>query len=77
MNSNELLYVTVKEATHDDAGKGIARLSIEVMKDLCLVSGDIIEIIGKKKAAAIIWPGFAQDTGSRILRIDVNIRGNV
>jgi transitional endoplasmic reticulum ATPase len=77
MNSNELLYVTVKEATHDDAGKGIARLSIEVMKDLCLVSGDIIEIIGKKKAAAIIWPGFAQDTGSRILRIDGNIRGNV
>jgi len=77
MNSNELLDVTVKEATHDDAGKGIARLSIEVMKDLCLVSGDIIEIIGKKKAAAIIWPGFAQDTGSRVLRIDGNIRGNV
>ncbi len=77
MNNNELLYVTVKEATHDDAGKGIARLSIEVMKDLCLVSGDIIEITGKKKAAAIIWPGFAQDTGSRVLRIDGNIRGNV
>jgi transitional endoplasmic reticulum ATPase len=77
MNDNELLDVTVKEASHDDAGKGIARLSIEVMKDLGLVSGDIIEIMGKKRAAAIIWPGFAQDTGSRILRIDGNIRGNV
>jgi transitional endoplasmic reticulum ATPase len=76
MSDNELVEVTVKEATHDDAGKGIARLSIEVMKDLNLVSGDVIEINGKKKAAAIIWPGFAQDTGYRILRIDGNIRGN-
>jgi transitional endoplasmic reticulum ATPase len=76
MNDKVLLEVTVKEATHDDAGKGIARLSIEVMKDLNLVSGDVIEITGKKKAAAIIWPGFAQDTGYRVLRIDGNIRGN-
>lgn len=76
MNDNGSLEVTVKEASHDDAGKGIARLSIEVMKDLGLVSGDVIEITGKKKAAAIAWPGFAQDTGFRILRIDGNIRGN-
>ncbi|MDD1686903.1 CDC48 family AAA ATPase [Methanoregula sp.] len=68
--------VTVKEAAHDDTGRGIARLSIEVMKKLGLVSGDVIEIQGKKKAAAIVWPGFAQDTGFALLRIDGNIRGN-
>lgn len=72
----ECSEVTVKEASHDDAGRGLARVSIEVMKKLGLVSGDVIEIHGKKKAAAIIWPGFAQDTGSAILRIDGNIRGN-
>jgi transitional endoplasmic reticulum ATPase len=47
------------------------------MKKLGLVSGDVIEIQGKKKAAAIIWPGFQQDTGYGILRIDGNIRGNL
>jgi|WetSurMetagenome_2_1015567.scaffolds.fasta_scaffold00323_5 transitional endoplasmic reticulum ATPase len=72
----EFFEVTVKEAAHDDAGRGIARVSIEVMKKLGLVSGDVIEIQGKRKAAAIVWPGFAQDTGSAILRIDGNIRGN-
>lgn len=76
MTEQEFFEVTVKEAAHDDAGRGIARVSIEVMKKLGLVSGDVIEIQGKKKAAAIVWPGFAQDTGSALLRIDGNIRGN-
>ena len=76
MTEQEFFEVTVKEAAHDDAGRGIARVSIEVMKKLGLVSGDVIEIQGKRKAAAIVWPGFAQDTGSAILRIDGNIRGN-
>jgi len=76
MTDKDYIEVTVKEAAHDDAGRGIARLSIEVMKKLGLVSGDVIEIQGKKKAAAIVWPGFSQDTGYAILRIDGNIRGN-
>ena len=76
MTDIDYAEVTVKEATHDDAGRGIARVSIEVMKKLGLVSGDVIEIQGKKKAAAVVWPGFAQDTGYSILRIDGNIRGN-
>ncbi len=76
MTEKDFAEVTVKEATHDDAGRGIARVSIEVMKKLGLVSGDVIEIQGKKKAAAVVWPGFAQDSGYSILRIDGNIRGN-
>ncbi|MEI8331663.1 MAG: hypothetical protein WCF90_08480 [Methanomicrobiales archaeon] len=54
--TEDFAKVTVKEATHDDAGHGIARMSIEVVKRLGLVSGDIIEILGKKKAAVLIWP---------------------
>jgi transitional endoplasmic reticulum ATPase len=77
MTDKDFAEVTVKEAAHDDAGRGIARVSIEVMKKLGLVSGDVIEIAGKRKAAAIVWPGFAQDTGAAILRVDGNIRGNV
>jgi transitional endoplasmic reticulum ATPase len=76
MTENDYFEVTVKEAAHDDAGRGIARVSIEVMKKLGLVSGDVIEIQGKKKAAAIVWPGFAQDTGYGVLRIDGTVRSN-
>ena len=76
MTDKDSFEVSVKEAARDDAGRGIARLSIEVMRALSLVSGDVIEIVGKRKAAAIIWPGFAQDTGQHILRIDGTVRAN-
>jgi transitional endoplasmic reticulum ATPase len=76
MTNTPPFEVTVKEAAHEDAGRGIARLSIDVMKAIGLVSGDVIEIQGKKKAAAIVWPGFQQDTGRAVLRIDGNIRSN-
>ncbi|MDD1707539.1 MAG: CDC48 family AAA ATPase, partial [Methanoregulaceae archaeon] len=76
MADKDTFEVVVKEAARDDAGRGIARLSIEVMRGLSLVSGDVIEIAGKKKATAIVWPGFAQDTGQSILRIDGTVRAN-
>ena len=76
MTDKDSFEVSVKEAARDDAGRGIARLSIEVMRALSLVSGDVIEIAGKRKAAAIVWPGFAQDTGQHILRIDGTVRAN-
>jgi len=76
MTERDLIEVTVKEAAHDDAGRGIARLSIEVMRQLGLVSGDVIEIQGKRKAAAVVWPGFQQDTGYGIIRIDGTLRSN-
>ena len=76
MTSQDSIEVIVKEAARDDAGRGIARLSIEAMRALGVVSGDAIEIQGKKKATAIVWPGFTQDTGQAILRIDGTVRSN-
>ncbi|ABS56113.1 AAA family ATPase, CDC48 subfamily [Methanoregula boonei 6A8] len=76
MAESDFFEVTVKEAAHNDASRGIARLSVDVMKKLNLVSGDVIEIVGKKNAAAIVWPGFAEDIGFAILRIDGSIRAN-
>jgi len=76
MADTDFFEVTVKEAAHNDASRGIARLSVDVMKKLGLVSGDVIEIVGKKSAAAIVWPGFAEDIGFAILRIDGSIRAN-
>jgi transitional endoplasmic reticulum ATPase len=76
MPERDYAEVIVKEAARDDAGRGIARLSIEMMRDLSLVSGDVVEIQGKRKATAIVWPGFPQDANQGILRIDGTIRSN-
>ena len=76
MPNKDYAEVGVREAARDDAGRGIARVSIDIMRALGLVSGDVIEIQGKKKATAIVWPGFQQDTGNRVIRIDGTVRSN-
>ncbi|MBN1431947.1 MAG: CDC48 family AAA ATPase [Methanomicrobiaceae archaeon] len=77
MSDTQSYEVTIKEAAHEDAGRGIARLSIDLMQQLGLRSGDVIQISGKSKAAAIVWPGYSQDTGKAVIRIDGNTRSNL
>ena len=62
--------LVVADAHHRDAGRSIARIDPEVMEDLGLWSGDIIEIIGKGSVPAIVWPGYPEDRGKKIIRID-------
>ena len=70
------LTLRVAEAKHRDAGRGIARIDSEMMKKLGLVSGDIIEMKGKKKAYGIVRSGYPEDVGSGFIRIDGNLRNN-
>lgn len=70
------IVLRIAEARHRDAGRGIARIDAEVMEKLGIVSGDIIEIKGKEKALAVAWPGYPEDKGAGIIRIDGNIRSN-
>ncbi|MBC7085565.1 MAG: CDC48 family AAA ATPase [Methanomethylovorans sp.] len=73
---SEEIIVQVAQAYPRDAGRGIARLEKNLMQQLGVTSGDIIEIKGKEKCYAIVWPGYADDTGKRIIRIDGNLRYN-
>jgi transitional endoplasmic reticulum ATPase len=66
----------VAEAYYRDVGRGIARVDPEVMEKLDLQSGDIIEIIGKSSVPAIVWPGYPEDRGRSIIRIDGSLRSN-
>ncbi len=66
----------VAEAYYRDVGRSIARIDPEVMEELGLQSGDIIEIIGKESVPAIVWPGYPEDRGKRIIRIDGSLRSN-
>ncbi len=66
----------VAEAYHRDAGSGVAKIDRDIMEKLGILSGDTILIIGKEKACAIARPGYPEDEGNELIRIDGNIRTN-
>ncbi|MHA1681753.1 MAG: CDC48 family AAA ATPase [Promethearchaeota archaeon] len=66
----------VVEARPRDVGRSIIRLDKETMDSLGIKTGDIVELSGKKKTAAIAWPSYPQDQGLGITRIDGRIRRN-
>ncbi len=75
-NKNEVT-LKVQEAYHRDVGRGIARIDMETMRQLGMVSGDIIEIEGKgATATAVVWPGYPSEEGKGVILIDGNIRSN-
>jgi transitional endoplasmic reticulum ATPase len=65
----------VVEAYHKDVGRGIARIDTRLMNQMELVSGDIIEILGRTKTYAVVWPNVEREQENRIC-IDGNLRSN-
>ncbi len=70
--------VTLKviEAKSYDAGRGIARIDPEIAYDLGLQTGDVIGIEGAKRTAALVWPGYPEDSNTGLIRIDGTVRRN-
>ena len=66
----------VAEAQHRDAGRDIARIDRKIMEKHGISNGDIILIIGTEKACAIAGPGYPEDEGQNLIRIDGNVRTN-
>ena len=76
MSSSKIATLRVAEAQGRDVGRGIARVDPKIMENLDLTPGDVIEISGKRRTAAICWPGYTDDSGKGIIRIDGYIRRN-
>ncbi|MEM1575605.1 MAG: CDC48 family AAA ATPase [Nitrososphaerota archaeon] len=76
MLRNKELRLRVAEARRRDVGYGIARIDREVGASIGLSTGDIIEIQGKKIAAATLWLGYSDEKEKDIIRIDGYIRSN-
>jgi transitional endoplasmic reticulum ATPase len=66
----------VTEARPRDSGKRRVRIDVSVMKMLGLEPGDVVEITGKKKTVAIVWPALPEDQGLDIIRMDGILRKN-
>ncbi len=66
----------VGEARPSDVGRGIARVDQAVLYEAGWEAGDVLMIEGKKRTAALLMPGYPDDTGTGMIRIDGNIRRN-
>ncbi len=72
--------VRIKDAYKKDAGRGRIRLDPEVINDLGLRTGDVIEIayeVNGEKTAALLFPGDAEDKGTNTVRMDSSLRRNI
>ncbi|MEN2974039.1 MAG: CDC48 family AAA ATPase [Candidatus Caldarchaeales archaeon] len=69
------LRLRVAEARQRDVGYGIARIDREVGSNAGFQTGDMVEIRGKKLAAATLWLGYLEDEKD-VIRIDGYIRSN-
>ena len=70
----------VKDAFKEDSGRGIVRIDPDVIKELDLRTGDVLEIshpASNKKTAALLYPGRSEDRGSGIIRVDTSLRRNL
>lgn len=72
-----VLRVRIGEVKQRDIGKKRTRLDLQLMENLKVVSGDIIEITGCRSSYAIAWPAYEDEKLKNIIRMDGQTRKNV
>ena len=70
------LELKVGELRHNEAGRGRVRIDEDAMEKLGLTAGDAVEIEGRRKTVAIVWPGYSEDRGTGLIRMDGWTRKN-
>src|SRR3989344_4925542 len=70
------IRLKVMEAVQDDVNKGIVKIDSNFMKQVDVNPGDVVEIVGERKTAAIVDRAYPGDIGLNIVRMDGNVRKN-
>jgi len=69
------MKLTVKPLKQKDAGRGLAAVDRAAMDEMELENGDYIVIEGEEgRAVARVWPGYPEDEGGNVIRIDGRLR---
>jgi transitional endoplasmic reticulum ATPase len=76
MAEKKEIRLKVASAYQRDVGRGIVRIDRNAMRKIGVQPGDIVEIIGTKNTAAVVWPAYPEDEGLDIIRMDGTIRKN-
>lgn len=72
----EKIECHVRESLPKDVGRGIIRIDPDLAIKLDISAGQTLQIVGKRRTAAIYWPAHPQDRGTGIARIDGSTRRN-
>lgn len=70
------IYLKVQETDPNHAGRSIITLDMKSKAELDVTSGDIVELEGTKRTAAVVWPAPPQDEGQGVIRMDGLVRHN-
>ncbi|TRM76041.1 AAA family ATPase, partial [Sulfolobus sp. B5] len=72
------LILKVMEARQKDVGRGKVRIDIDLLSQIDVSPGDVVEIEGTRKTAAIAWPLSPEDAAGEkdIIRMDGITRKN-
>ena len=73
---NKTITLKVAEAYHRDVGRGIARLAQDLISEMGVEGGGVVEIQGKKSIYAVAWQASPKDS-TDVIRIDGNLRSNL
>jgi len=69
------MKLSVKPLKQKDAGRGLAAVDRSAMEEMDLENGDYIVIDGDgNRAVARVWPGYPEDSGNGVIRIDGQLR---
>lgn len=70
------LQLKVAEAIQDDVNKGIVRIDANLMAEISVRPGDIVEIQGERLTVGIVDRAYPGDLGLNIIRMDGILRRN-
>jgi len=76
----EKLSLRITDARTKDVGRGIARLDPDLAAAYQIKSGDVVQVqnpLTSKQTACLVWPGFREDAGTGVIRIDGSTRRNL
>jgi len=69
------MKLTVKPLKQKDAGRGLAAIDRQAMAEMDLENGDYIVVEGDSgRTVARVWPGYPEDSGRGVIRIDGRLR---
>ncbi|WP_336037832.1 CDC48 family AAA ATPase [Halobacterium yunchengense] len=69
------MRLTVKPLKQKDAGRGLAAIDRAAMAELDLENGDYVVVNSDQgRAVARVWPGYPEDEGEGVVRIDGRLR---
>jgi transitional endoplasmic reticulum ATPase len=77
MTKEENIILEIAESLQEDIDKGIARIPSQLLRDLNLTSGDLVEVSAKNKIVIRALRSTKRDSQNNIIRIDGTTRANI